>query len=1101
MTDTFFVSHQGDDRNNCGNWTKSCRTVRHAVKMTNEGDQIFIDYARGRPYMECENPKQSRYPMDLTKSLSFYGVNGKPEIRCTKWYGLFNITSPNVNITRIKFFNLVISNSNSAVRLAEGTRSELQFQNVLVRNNQISIYSKNSDACSILIANSTFEHNFPWGTRLQCHNLTVQIMSSTFKLTPVFIANVGTNQSRWTNMRVWVQNTVVDGQNTQTCAELLSVKPFADVLNVTITNSQFKNHVADCRYKDQISALHLYGHNSKTPRYTNIFLNNLLIENNYNTWSAFTLASGYQVSSEVKIMLRDSTFKNNSMALQVRPYSYHSSSIGLPTIFLENNTFVDNIFEHLNPNGAPAIYFASGKSLVSACRFLDNKVGRNPYTGVVTISQWARVTFSDTYFENRQTTAQSNQLFASGNQKLHFIGHNTINLIALKEKQSIFTRIPTAINAGVIIDKNFKILCPLGYKLNSQLFCKVVKNRNLCYYINVQCEQCATKTYTLERGKLIFNKSNNIQCKQCPRGGNCDSGLVTAKPNFWGYKTNMRVEFVQCPPGYCCKTEDCVNYYSCNGKRSGTLCGQCPAGFSESLFTTRCITNTKCSLTYFFIFGMITFLVIYVVFFLYHKEILNFFRTNLFSKRLSFPIGNRHDQGNICNTDGNVSSFGGMIKIFFYYYQVCNLLSRFTGSSKGEEFISNFEDAISRIMNMVLINLPFSKCPFKNLRPIPKAVVVHSVGYYLLGLLCLLHLFNKLFLFSRRLMRGRDSVTASQCITTRSNHESGVSALSFSQRLVSAFTYISLLMYASSAQLCLSLLHCVPVGENQVLFLDGNVKCYQPFQFFLIAYMVSSILPFCLVPVLGSYLLKFGRIRVKQFCAACIFPLPFCCFWMYLLLKNSRCKNQGTYSTIKNNDEVTDEQGNNDTESFNREEITFQSCTVSNGTTSSESVILSVLLGPFRSHRTFVCFPASHIPWEGCLIFRRLVLIIVLTFVYNIQLRLFLTLTLCVGILMFHMFVNPFQRKRDNVLESFSLGTHVVLCGLTLIKALYYGEDYSFSNSLPVLNVIANILVVAPLSVIMIVVIFCIVVKLAFVLNVCVSFCIHSIRRLLRCTM
>jgi hypothetical protein len=83
------------------------------------------------------------------------------------------------------------------------------------------------------------------------------------------------------------------------------------------------------------------------------------------------------------------------------------------------------------------------------------------------------------------------------------------------------------------------------------------------------------------------------------------------------------------------------------------------------------------------------------------------------------------------------------------------------------------------------------------------------------------------------------------------------------------------------------------------------------------------------------------------------------------------------------------------------------------------------------------------------------------------------------------MFVNPFQRKSDNILESFSLGTHVVLCDLTLVKTLHYGEDSSFSKSLYVLNVIEKILIVAPVSVIMIVAIFCIAIKLLFGLRLC----------------
>jgi hypothetical protein len=146
--------------------------------------------------------------------------------------------------------------------------------------------------------------------------------------------------------------------------------------------------------------------------------------------------------------------------------------------------------------------------------------------------------------------------------------------------------------------------------------------------------------------------------------------------------------------------------------------------------------------------------------------------------------------------------------------------------------------------------------------------------------------------------------------------------------------------------------------------------------------MISSILPFCLVPVLGSYLLTSGRIGVKQFCAACIFPLPFSCFWMYLLLKDCRCGNQGRYNTKEENDNaVRSEQDNEETQSLGSEEITFTSSTDRNETTStrsepavctdsneptstrSESAILSVLLGPFRPHPTFMCFPSSHIPW------------------------------------------------------------------------------------------------------------------------------------------
>ena len=1127
MTNSLFVSHHGDDLNNCGNWTMPCRTVRHAVKMSNDGDQIYIDYAQGRPYMECENLTQSTCSIELTKSVSFHGINGKAKIQCRKCYKLFNITSSSFKITRIKFLNLVISNSNIVAKLDVGAKAELVLQNMLIRDNSYAIYSKNSIDCSIKIFNSSFEHHFNqrWGIYLRCVNLTVHINSSSFKITPVLFTNIANKPTRWKKTEILIQNTTFNGKNILKCAPMLAIRPFAAIFNVTISDSEFKNHFANCssRRDDRLSTLQIYEDTATVRNITSIYFRNLIFENNYNIWATLFLSVGYLEYTEVDVIVRDSIFRNNSIALRVssRYLGRHYSQAKRPTIILENNTFIENFYDKVKITGAAAIDFKSVNTRVLSCRFLDNRPGQNPNTGVVTIAERARVTFFNSYFENRQTAEQASQLFASGNEPLYFYGKNTFNLVALKESQTVFIRVPPIFDTKVIMKNNFKILCPQGYKVNSQRECVNIKNAYMCYYINVHCEQCPTKTYTIERGKFIFNKSNDIQCQQCPRGGDCGNGLVTAKPNFWGYRTKMKIVFVQCPPGYCCASEECVTYDDCHGNRSGTLCGQCPERMSESLFSTQCISNTECSFNYFFIIGTIAMLVLYLVFFLYHKEIVSILRTSLFRKRLSFSINNRNEQRNNVSTGGNTSSPSGMIKIFFYYYQVCNLLRSSVGSSKKGQFIHNFENVISRVMNMVLVNFPSFKCPLKNLHAVPKAVILHSVGYCLLVLLCLLYFLSKLIPILRRLGNGGDRRTALQDVTsTRSDHRSSASILPFSQRVASAFTYISLLMYASSAKLCLSLLHCVPVGDSQVLFLDGNVKCSQTFQYFLLAYMISSILPFCLVPVLGSYLLKFGRIGVKQFCAACIFPLPFCCFWTYLLIKDCRCGNQGTYNTIEENDNaVRFDQDNDETQSLGSEEITFTSSTDRNETTStrsesavctdsnqatstrSESAILSVLLGPFRPHQAFMCFPSSHIPWEGFLIFRRLVLIIALTFVYDIQLRLFLALILCVAILISHTIVYPFQRKRDNVLESFSLGTHVVLCGSTLIKALYYGEDYSsFSKSLPVLNVIENILIIAPLSAIMIVVIFSLAIKLVFGLKFCVSVLIRKVRGILRFT-
>jgi hypothetical protein len=215
------------------------------------------------------------------------------------------------------------------------------------------------------------------------------------------------------------------------------------------------------------------------------------------------------------------------------------------------------------------------------------------------------------------------------------------------------------------------------------------------------------------------------------------------------------------------------------------------------------------------------------------------------------------------------------------------------------------------------------------------------------------------------------------------------------------------------------------------------------------------------------------------------------------LLRRSCLKNQE--AVHQNSNPEVDDQGSIDGDNFYGEGISFVAADGDKATTNvAESAILGVLLGPFRSHEAFMCFPTSQIPWEGFLIFRRLALIVVLNFVYDIHVRLFLALTLCVAILVSHMFVYPFERKRDNVLESFSLSSHIVLCGLALIKTLYYGEDYSFKNSLPALEMVETAFVVTPLSVVIILVVFGVIVKFGSGLKFCAIGFFRIMRRLPR---
>ncbi|CAB3993680.1 Hypothetical predicted protein [Paramuricea clavata] len=1078
-----FVSHRGQDEDNCGNWTMPCRSVRHAVNISSANDVIHIDYAEGRPYKECEHPIGGNQAIMLDKSLSFYGFNGSTILHCEQTYPFFEINSQNLkncSAPKIVFSNLSLASRGTLFYAfyAISSTFELEF-NFCDIERSLHFVEATSLSCSIQVFNSNIRSSRD-PIYMLCGNLTARLIGSTFFSCSTYLisnSNYFSNQVSLlpyeTVLNVHIYNcSFIPMGGKQSCTWFLSIVPSTGTGNITIKSSiflNFNNHVKILRF----AALSIHS-GSPLLLSTNIVLDKLHFEN---------INSGPVVHLQVEtkqchVSIFNSMFVNTTTALVCK--------INICTAKLYNVTF-NSTHSMLGSGGM--ISLLGRVYHLSSCHFFQNVPVQNPSYPLIRTDGSTKVTFENCSYEIYPAVKTSRNGNVLSSNMFYFLSYDA-----------------TAINdkgVSLFVKGYFTMLCPPGYRMNLNVQCYNSADVPVFYRLfTASCEQCPRKTYSFHRGEVQNHRSNHITCHECPVGGKCVEGKVTSKPNFWGYKSNEKVEFLQCPPKYCCDTDHCENYNSCHGNRMGTLCGECPSGMSESLFDTKCKPNKDCTSVTFWP-AISAYLTLYLLFFLYHGDIVNFLRKRFIP--LLLPSGNGRD-----------SKSGGLLKIIFYYYQIIHLLRNTVRSDAKVKLLDDIETFLFKSFNFLIIGIPSIDCPFQDLRPVQKTVIVHSVGYSLLTLLCLLYLSTFVFKVVKKL-RAR-STQEMVALTEAMHHSPNLEDNPFLGRTAGAFACISLLMYASSTQLCLSLLHCVPVRDNKVLFLDGNIQCYQTFQYFLLAYMISSILPFCLVPVLGSYLLKFGPIGVKQFCAACVFPLPFCCFWMYLLLKYCRCGNQGSYNTIENDDAVRSEQDNDETQSLGSEN-TFTSSTDRNETTStrcesavctdsnkapstkSESAIRSVLLGPFRPHQAFLCFPSSHIPWEGFLIFRRLVLIIVLTFVYDIQLRLFAALILCVAILICHTIVYPFQRKRDNVLESFSLGTHVVLCGSTLIKALHYGEDYSsFSKTLPVLNVIESILIVAPLSIIMIVVIFSLAIKLVFGLKLCVSVLIRKVRGILRFT-
>ena len=197
-------------------------------------------------------------------------------------------------------------------------------------------------------------------------------------------------------------------------------------------------------------------------------------------------------------------------------------------------------------------------------------------------------------------------------------------------------------------------------------------------------------------------------------------------------------------------------------------------------------------------------------------------------------------------------------------------------------------------------------------------------------------------------------------------------------------------------------MHCVPIEKDWRLFLDGNIECWQWWQYLLIAFMVSFIIPLVLVLFWGSLMLAKNKMTAKEFLLSCAFPLP-SLFYM-LFLRYRRTESQQL---------------------------------LNGGDADDAEEIKQALYGPFRE----ACNGGrSTLYWESVLTGRRFILLTIHTFTTNPIIRFVCLNCVCLLIFVHHLTTKPFKDNKVNVCEGISLMSLTIICSFSLAKATYISE-------------------------------------------------------------
>ena len=649
---------------------------------------------------------------------------------------------------------------------------------------------------------------------------------------------------------------------------------------------------------------------------------------------------------------------------------------------------------------------------------------------------------------------------------------------------------------------NITVICPVGYKVrmtNASTYgitnSMGLKRSYMLDQLSYACESCPRHKYSLDRGYIrsrrVYDNENekihfvfmingqcpddgysgtyehhNIECLSCPYGGRClDEQGITAVANFWGYQYENQVRFQHCPKGYCCTSTSCSSYDTCASNRAGRLCSRCRSGYSEAFFSSKCLPDVDCNPLWLAAFAAFS-SIVYSLFLLFQRDIreLMFFHSILargqhlkrskktkdsaingrhnripphFNDASASPVNGQHvvaDEAKlsllqrnkqILQSNGSRSASTDVVNaaqaatsrgpqapsaadagasfiiILFFYFQDVQLLHVKTVFASTEfDYIGKLKMFLTGIFKFQVEIFQFfdDMCVVPGMTPVMKVLLMIMLVPLVLLIFAVLFAAYKCVVHQQQ-----DFYTASKNVQTNTTAVPSMKEI-FLLRIATGFSLALLFTYQNLASAALTLLNCVPVNETSVLYIDGDVECYQPWQYAIMAYAVVMVLPFWTVIFFGPGLLRDCLISLPHFFCACVLPLPFLLGWLLLrLCLNGRKPVNAGQAPIE------------------------------------VKAVIQILQGPFKDSQTRLFGPTCG---QGIVLGRRLILVLLFTFVNDSLMRMLCMNFFCFIVLLHHVHVLPYKDRRGNYAGSASAAALVIVACINLVRAAFEAAEY-----------------------------------------------------------
>ena len=640
----------------------------------------------------------------------------------------------------------------------------------------------------------------------------------------------------------------------------------------------------------------------------------------------------------------------------------------------------DTLFEN-NVGIAGALSFLNGNVTIKNCAFKNNKgvaLGGHVYMktgfGILNINNCSFLQKETSLIDHSRVSAAG--CFLRSESAGPFTIQNSSFIADVNQE---FHPIFAATKSSTIkIDSSTSFKCPDGTQIKLENI-NLVRGSETCWisvaYVKFFCEECQDGFYNLKRGSSSgLDIHEETKCLKCPYGATCENGDIEAQENFWGcYSSPLstKLEFHPCPLEYC-RPPTRPNTYAfngCHGSRTGVLCGQCTEGFSEDLYSTSCREREKCHDHWFWIASLI-YVIMLSLYLVFKPPIFPW----LYQQCLWFKKKSNNSQIQAAqHEEQDEEHDAGYFKTIFYFYQVAEILM--IKSPEAALHIVPFVTPVIALFNFQVRTINGSiGCPFPGFNVVTKELFLCLKFLATLLSIALIYTIHRVISRLRHIPKPSLTLYLAVVLETL------------------------LLGYETLADTSLKLMHCVPVGREWRLFIDGNIHCWQWWQYMQIVFILVFIIPLVLVLFWGSLMLSKDKLSAKEFLTSCAFPLPFLFIWLYRYVFKKP--------------------------SLHEFKLFW-------GNTRDAEEIKKVLHDPFRP-------PCGDdrgtLYWESVLTGRRFLLLTIGNFITDPLTRFICLDFACVVTLVHHLVSRPFRDRKANICEALSLMSLVAICTFNLAE-------------------------------------------------------------------